>query len=255
MVQSKIYDGREHLCVVVAECSQLRQAAQQTSKVLRLLWVLQDAQLPQHVQHGLLKPLDSLMILDTHRIFEKRNVQDTAEVVITLDSLVVEETCLWSVLSVPSVSSPVDCLGDALVFFRSLLDLHWISVSRPASEDEGFTIYNETEANLADGEAKDLLKIGRLADQEQVEGPAAAEVGHDDGIDRHGGEETTPRYLKHRSPIDIDGVVVHHLHNGHAKVATDAKGDAEAQAAEDGEDVAFGQAAAAAVQQRGGVWI
>lgn len=56
--------------------------------------------------------------------------------------------------------------------------------------------YNETEANLADGEAKDLLKIRRLADQEQVEGPAAAEVGHDDGIDGHGGKETTPRCLE-----------------------------------------------------------
>lgn len=62
------FPGREHLCVVVAECSQLRQAAQQTSKVLRLLWVLQDTQLPQHVQHGLLKPLDSLMILDVRPV-------------------------------------------------------------------------------------------------------------------------------------------------------------------------------------------
>lgn len=58
----------------------------------------------------------------------------------TFDSLVVEVTCLLSVLSAPSVSSPVDCPGEVLVFFRSLLDLHWISVSRPASGDEGFTM-------------------------------------------------------------------------------------------------------------------
>lgn len=62
------------------------------------------------------------------------------EVVITFDGLVVEVTCLVSVLSAPSVSSPVDCPGEALVFFRSLLDLHWISVSRPASSDEGITV-------------------------------------------------------------------------------------------------------------------
>ena len=60
--------------------------------------------------------------------------------VITFDSLVVEVTCLLSVWSAPSVSSPVDCPGEALVFLRSLLDLHWISVSRPADSDEGFTV-------------------------------------------------------------------------------------------------------------------
>lgn len=51
----------------------------------------------------------------------------------TFASLVVEVTCLLSVLSVPSASSPGDSPGEALVFFRSRLDLHWISVSRPAS--------------------------------------------------------------------------------------------------------------------------
>lgn len=55
--------GREHLRMVVVECSQLRQATQETSKVLRLLWMLQDAQLPQHVQHRLLESLNSLLIL------------------------------------------------------------------------------------------------------------------------------------------------------------------------------------------------
>lgn len=50
--------------------------------------------------------------------------------------------------------------------------------------------------NLADGEAEDFLEIRRLADEEQVEGPAAAEVGHDDGVDGHGGKETTPWSLE-----------------------------------------------------------
>ena len=47
-------------------------------------------------------------------------------------------------------------------------------------------------ADLADLEAKHLLKVGGLADEQQVEGPAAAEVGHDDGVDGHGGEEGPP---------------------------------------------------------------
>ena len=59
---------------------------------------------------------------------------------ITFESLVVEVTCLLSMLSAPSVSSPVDCPGEALVFFRSLLDLHWISVSRPASSEEDLNV-------------------------------------------------------------------------------------------------------------------
>lgn len=56
--------------------------------------------------------------------------------------------------------------------------------------------------------------------------------------------------LQHRGSIDKDSVVVDHFHNGHAKVAPDAKGDAEAQTAEDGDDVALGQTSTAAVQQR-----
>lgn len=62
------------------------------------------------------------------------------------------------------------------------------------------------------------------------------------------------RYLKHRGPIDIDGVVVHHFHNGHTKVAADAKGDAEAQTTEDGNDVTLGQTATATIQQWGRTW-
>lgn len=49
------------------------------------------------------------------------------------------------------------------------------------------------ETNLADGESKYFLKICWLADEKQVEGPAPAEVGHNDRIDGHGGEEATPR--------------------------------------------------------------
>lgn len=57
--------------------------------------------------------------------------------------------------------------------------------------------------------------------------------------------------LQHRRSIDKDSVVVDHFYNGHAEVATDAKGDAEAQTAEDGDDVALGQTSTAAVQQWG----
>lgn len=49
----------------------------------------------------------------------------------------------------------------------------------------------------------------------------------------------------------VDGAVVDHAHDGHAQVTPDAEGDAEAQAAHDGDDVAPGQAEAAAVAQRG----
>lgn len=45
---------------------------------------------------------------------------------------------------------------------------------------------------LADFEAKHLFKVCRLADEEQIKGPAPAEVGHNDGIDWHGGEKVSP---------------------------------------------------------------
>lgn len=48
----------------------------------------------------------------------------------------------------------------------------------------------------------------------------------------------------------VDGAVVDHVHNGHAQVAADAEGDAEAQAAHDGDNVAARQAEACAVAQR-----
>lgn len=50
--------------------------------------------------------------------------------------------------------------------------------------------------------------------------------------------------------VDIDSAVVDHLHDGHTQVAPDAEGDAEAQAAHDGDDVALGQAAAVALAPR-----
>lgn len=68
------------------------------------------------------------------------------------------------------------------------------------------------------------------------------------------GKGQSSSYLKHWSPVDINSVVVHHLNNGHTKVAADAEGDAETQAAEDGNDVAFGQTTAATVQQWGRTW-
>lgn len=51
-------------------------------------------------------------------------------------------------------------------------------------------------SHLANLKPKHLLKVGRLADEQQVEGPAPAEVGHDDCIDRHGGEELLPGGLE-----------------------------------------------------------
>lgn len=49
----------------------------------------------------------------------------------------------------------------------------------------------------------------------------------------------------------VDGAVVDHAHYGHAQVTPDAEGDAETQAAQDGDDVATGQTETVAVAQRG----
>lgn len=49
---------------------------------------------------------------------------------------------------------------------------------------------------LANFKPKDLLKVSRLADEEQVESPASAEVGYDDGIHWHGGKEGPPRCVE-----------------------------------------------------------
>lgn len=66
---------------------------------------------------------------------------------------------------------------------------------------------SDCHANLADGEAEDFLKIRRLTDEEQVEGPAAAKVGHDDGIHRHGGEEVTPWGFEFLPGTDVKNVM------------------------------------------------
>ena len=58
------------------------------------------------------------------------------------------------------------------------------------------SIHSNVSIYLADFEAKHLFKVCRLADEEQIKGPAPAEVGHNDCIDRHGGEELPPRGLE-----------------------------------------------------------
>ena len=47
-----------------------------------------------------------------------------------------------------------------------------------------------------------------------------------------------------------DRMVIDHANDGNAQVTPDAKGDAEAQARQDGDDVAPGQAEAGAVHDR-----
>lgn len=48
-------------------------------------------------------------------------------------------------------------------------------------------------SHLADLKPKHFFKICRLADEEQVEGPASTEIGHDDGVDWHRSEKGSPR--------------------------------------------------------------
>ena len=50
-----------------------------------------------------------------------------------------------------------------------------------------------TVSYLSDIEVECILEVLGLCDDEQVEAPAAAEVGDDDGIHGHGGEELLPR--------------------------------------------------------------
>ena len=70
--------GRKHLRVVVVECSQLSEPAQQTGKVLWLLWMLQGTKPSQHVQHGLLKSLHCRLILHVWSIC-KENADGTQQ--------------------------------------------------------------------------------------------------------------------------------------------------------------------------------
>lgn len=64
--------GREHLGVVVAERPQLRQAAQETCEVLRLLGMVENAHLPQQVQGVLLETLNSRLILNIRSVWTGR---------------------------------------------------------------------------------------------------------------------------------------------------------------------------------------
>jgi hypothetical protein len=50
--------------------------------------------------------------------------------------------------------------------------------------------------HLADLKAEHFFKVGGLRDEEQVEGPAAAKVRNDDGIDGHGRKEAPPGCVK-----------------------------------------------------------
>ena len=59
------------------------------------------------------------------------------------------------------------------------------------------------QSHLADLKAKDFLKVGGLADEQQVEGPAPAEVGHNDSVDWHGGEEGFPWGFKFLPPKGV----------------------------------------------------
>ena len=62
----------------------------------------------------------------------------------------------------------------------------------------------QTQSHLANLKAKDLFKVGRLADEQEVERPAPAEVCHNDGIHRHGGEESPPwgfEFLQQRENV------------------------------------------------------
>lgn len=60
---------------------------------------------------------------------------------------------------------------------------------------------------LANLEAKHLLKVRRLADEKQVESPASAEIGHNDGVNWHGCEEGPPwrvEFLQQRSVLLLE---------------------------------------------------
>lgn len=68
------------------------------------------------------------------------------------------------------------------------------------------------QSHLADLKAKDFFKVGWLADEQQVEGPAPAEVGHNDGVDWHGGEEVSPWGFKFLPPKAMRHYWDPHIH-------------------------------------------
>lgn len=62
---------------------------------------------------------------------------------------------------------------------------------------------------------------------------------------------SSPHLFDDDLAVLVDGAVVNHAHDGHAQVTPDTEGDAEAQSAHDGDDVAARQTEAPAVAQRG----
>lgn len=61
------------------------------------------------------------------------------------------------------------------------------------------------------------------------------------------GGTSRPTHHQHFLVAFVDGVVVDHAHNGYAQIAPDAERDAEAQAGQDGDDVAARQPKAGAI--------
>lgn len=60
-------------------------------------------------------------------------------------------------------------------------------------------------------------------------------------------ERRTFSHLQLWFAVNINRVIVHHFHDGNTQVAPNSEGDAEAQTAHYGDDVALGQPAAVAV--------
>lgn len=69
-------------------------------------------------------------------------------------------------------------------------------------------------SHLTDFKSKHFLKVCRLTDEQQVEGPASAEIGHNDCIDWHGGKELPPGCLEflYKNMIDCLRVISIHQH-------------------------------------------
>lgn len=73
-------------------------------------------------------------------------------------------------------------------------------------------------AYLANLEAKHLLKVRRLADEKQVESPASAEIGHNDGVNWHGCKEGPPWRVEFLQKRSILFPLCHWLLFEHAQV-------------------------------------
>jgi len=57
--------------------------------------------------------------------------------------------------------------------------------------------------DLGDVEVKRVLEVLGLGDDHQVETPTAAEVGDDDGVNRHRRQKLFPRRLRGLSPATV----------------------------------------------------